>query len=164
MKFVASSFFQLFLYAVICLVGRSEISRADDWPQWLGPQRDGVWRETGIVDRFPESGPKFRWRTPIGAGYSGPAVADGRVYITDRVLPDGTSNPSNAFSRSAVAGKDRVLCIEESSGKILWNHEYGSKYRVSYAAGPRTTPIVDGERIYTLGTMGELLCLAICNG
>ena len=61
-------------------------TRADDWPQWLGPQRDGVWRENGLVDKFPASGPKVRWRTPIAEGYSGPAVAQGRVVITDRVL------------------------------------------------------------------------------
>src|SRR5215471_1170750 len=61
------------------------VARADDWPQWLGPQRDGVWREKGIVDKFPAGGPKARWRTPIGAGYAGPAVVNGRVYVTDRL-------------------------------------------------------------------------------
>ena len=55
--------------------------RADDWPQWLGPQRDGVWRETGIIERFPEGGPAVRWRVPIGGGYSGPAVAEGRAAV-----------------------------------------------------------------------------------
>src|ERR1700751_1359447 len=53
---------------------------ADDWPQWLGPKRDGVWRETGILDKFPIEGPKVRWRHAVGGGYSGPAVADGRVF------------------------------------------------------------------------------------
>src|SRR5262245_34641371 len=52
---------------------------ADDWPQWMGPKRDGVWRETGILDKFPNGGPKVRWRAPIGMGYSGPAVAGGKV-------------------------------------------------------------------------------------
>src|ERR1019366_904561 len=60
-------------------------AHADDWPQWLGPQRDGVWRETGILRKFPAGGPKVRWRTPVGEGYSGPSVAKGKVYITDRV-------------------------------------------------------------------------------
>src|SRR5690348_6147326 len=83
--------------------------RADDWPQWLGPQRDGVWRETGIVDKFPADGPKYRWRTPIGMGYSGPAVANGRVYVTDRFLSEGAQNPKSAFSRgSAIPGNERV--------------------------------------------------------
>lgn len=48
---------------------------AEDWPQWLGPQRDGVWRETGIVETLPTNGFTYRWRTPIGGGYNGPAVA-----------------------------------------------------------------------------------------
>src|SRR5438105_378409 len=67
--------------------------RSDDWPQWLGPQRDGVWRERGILDKFPEGGPRRRWRTPIGAGYSGPAVTAGRVYVTDRIADAVAKNP-----------------------------------------------------------------------
>ena len=63
---------------------------ADDWPQWLGPQRDGVWRETGIVEKFPEGGPKVLWRMEIGGGYTGPAIANGKVYLMDL---DGT-NPT----------------------------------------------------------------------
>src|SRR5688572_10785058 len=58
--------------------------RADDWPQWLGPKRDGVWREGGLVDKFPAGGPVVRWRAEIGPGYTGPAVAGGRVYVMDR--------------------------------------------------------------------------------
>src|SRR4051812_25351224 len=56
---------------------------AEDWPQWLGTKRDGVWREGGLVERFPEGGPKVRWRVPVGEGYTGPAVANGRVYLMD---------------------------------------------------------------------------------
>ena len=59
-------------------------ARADDWPQYLGPKRDGVWRETGIVDTLPKE-PKYLWRTPVGQGYAGPAVADGRVFVTDLI-------------------------------------------------------------------------------
>src|SRR6185503_238177 len=88
--------------------------RADDWPQWLGPQRDGVWRETGILEKFPAGGPKVRWRAPIGGGYTGPAVANGRVYVMDRQLAPGTSNPSNAFSRGEIPGTERVLCLNEA--------------------------------------------------
>src|ERR1700691_4438556 len=76
--------------------------RGDDWPQWLGPKRDGVWRETGILAKFPPGGPKVRWRTPIGEGYSGPSVANGKVYVTDRVA---ANNPKSGFSKKArVAG------------------------------------------------------------
>src|SRR5687767_7692450 len=62
---------------------------ADDWPQWLGPKRDAVWRETGIVEKLPADGLKYRWRMPVGGGYSGPAVARGRVYVMDRQLAQG---------------------------------------------------------------------------
>src|SRR5262245_35707331 len=68
----------------------------DDWPQWLGPQRDGVWREQGLLETFPAQGPKVLWRTPIGEGYAGPAVADGLVVITDHVRAKGATNPKDA--------------------------------------------------------------------
>src|SRR5690349_702561 len=77
------------LAALACTLLIGTAARADDWPQWLGPKRDGVWRETGILDKFPEGGPKVLWRAPIAAGYAGPAVAQGRVYVTDRVLAAG---------------------------------------------------------------------------
>jgi outer membrane protein assembly factor BamB len=134
-------------------------AQADDWPQWLGPKRDGVWRETELLDKFPESGPTIRWRTPIGAGYAGPAVVGGRVFVTDRVLDQGKNNPKNPFARDVVNGKERVLCLEESSGKILWKHDYNSIYEISYPAGPRATPIVHDGKVYALGAMGELTCL-----
>src|SRR5215472_8743578 len=93
-------------------------ARGDDWPQWMGPKRDAVWRETGILDKFPAGGPKVRWRTPLGGGYAGPAVAKGRVYVLDRVLPEGVSNPDNPFATERVPGKERILCLDESTGKI----------------------------------------------
>jgi len=67
----------------------------DDWPQWLGPQRDGVWRETGILEKLPSDGPPIRWRTPIAAGYAGPAVADGRVYVTHHIVAPGATKPAS---------------------------------------------------------------------
>src|SRR5215475_1170094 len=87
-------------------------ARGDDWPQWLGPRRDGVWRETGILDKFPKDGPRVRWRTPIGLGYAGPAVAGGRVYVMDRVLPQGSDNPASGFDSKTVAGQERVVCLD----------------------------------------------------
>jgi outer membrane protein assembly factor BamB len=139
--------------------------RGDDWPQWMGPQRDGVWRETGILTKFPAGGPPVRWRfKELGGGYAGPAVAGGRVYVTDRVLPPDASNPKNPFSRAAVPGSERVLCLDEKTGRLLWKHEYDCPYQVSYPAGPRTTPVVAGGKVYTLGTMGDLLCLGAADG
>ena len=134
-------------------------ARADDWPQWLGPRRDGVWRETGILEKFPKDGPRVRWRTPIGQGYAGPAVADGRVYVLDRVLPGGVTNPTSGFDSKTVAGQERLLCLDEATGKVLWTHEYDCTYNIGYPSGPRATPTVAGGKVYTLGAMGDLRCL-----
>lgn len=125
--------------------------RADDWPQWGGAERDLVWREKGIVDRLPNEGslmPRV-WSTPIGEGYSGPAVADGRVFITDYIRDER---------------QERVLCLDAETGEILWKHEYPAVYTISYPAGPRATPTVDGDRVYTVGAMGDMFCLNVEDG
>jgi outer membrane protein assembly factor BamB len=132
--------------------------RADDWPQWLGPKRDGVWRETGLLDAFPKGGPTVKWRKPVGAGYAGPAVANGRVYVTDFVAAKGAQLPKSGFDMSGIPGVERLLCFRESDGELLWTKEYDCPYRVSYPAGPRTTPAIAGGKVYTLGTMGDLYC------
>ncbi len=142
----------------------SSLARGDDWPQWLGPKRDSVWRETGIMAKFPEGGPRTLWRTPIGAGYAGPAVAGGKVVVTDRVLSEGTKNPASPFDKNTVEGSERVLCLDEATGKILWKREYVCPYQVSYGSGPRTTPVIAGDRVFTLGTMGDLYCLSMKDG
>jgi len=140
------------------------LAAADDWPQWLGPQRDSVWRETGIVQEFPPQGPPVRWRTPIGRGYSGPAVAAGRVYVTDRRLAQRVHNPDNPFQRGTVPGTERIVCLDAASGETLWKHEYDCVYTVSYPAGPRTTPVVAAGKVYTLGAEGDLFCLDAATG
>jgi outer membrane protein assembly factor BamB len=148
------------LLVPLCWVGVE--ARADDWPQWLGPQRDGVWRETGILEKFSAGGPPVRWRVKVGAGYAGPAVAEGRVYVTDRLLPEGTRNPPEVIPRyqaKGIPGSERVLCLNAADGKLLWKHEYDCPYYVSYPLGPRTTPLVKDHRVYTLGTEGNLFCL-----
>lgn len=136
---------------------------ADDWPQWLGPKRDGVWRESGIVKKLPAEF-TYQWRTPIGSGYSGPAVVRDRVYVMDRQLAPNTTNPQNAFSRGEIPGNERVLCIDAHDGKILWKHEYPVAYTVSYASGPRVTPTVADGKVYTLGAEGHLVCLDATKG
>ena len=79
---------------------------ADDWPQWMGPNRDAVWAESGIIEKFPEGGPKVLWRTPIGSGYSGPSVAEGRVYVMDYVTKDNIKRDN--FVRMRLDGDERV--------------------------------------------------------
>ena len=140
---------------------------ADDWPQWLGPQRDGVWREKGLLDKLPPGGPKVLWRTAPGVlseGYAGPAVVDGRVFITDRVRGKDAPAPSGGFDPAKFPGLERVLCLDEKTGAVIWIHSYECTYQVSYAAGPRTTPVVTGGKVYTLGTMGDLICLNARDG
>ncbi|MEI6537533.1 MAG: PQQ-binding-like beta-propeller repeat protein, partial [Verrucomicrobiaceae bacterium] len=137
-------------------------ARAEEWPQWMGPQRDNVWREEGIVESFSATGPKKAWKTPIAGGYSGPAVAGGKVFITDYVTQDNVKVDN--FSRGSFSGTERVLCLDEATGAILWKHEYPCPYTVSYPAGPRTTPLVKEGQVYTLGSEGDLLCLNAENG
>jgi outer membrane protein assembly factor BamB len=154
------------LCATACVAGILLASLADgrDWPQWLGEGREGVWRETGLVDKFPAGGPKVLWRAPVGLGYSGPAVVGDRVYVTDRQKAPAPDKPDPAVKRAGSPGKERVLCLNASDGKEIWKHEYGCPYRISYPFGPRTTPIVQDGRVYTLGAMGDLLCLDAAKG
>jgi outer membrane protein assembly factor BamB len=136
---------------------------ADDWPQWLGPKRDGVWRENGIIiEKFPESGLKVKWRVPVHAGYSGPAVSGGRVYLTDRKA--GTNSGRDPFQRGVIPGNERVLCLNEADGKVVWQHEYDCPYNVSYPSGPRATPLIHDGKVYTLGTEGNLFCFNAVDG
>jgi outer membrane protein assembly factor BamB len=149
--------------SMVVLASMAAHLRADDWPQWGGPQRDNVWRESGILKKLP-SEMKAKWRTPINMGYAGPAVAGGKVFVTDRTLGEGSENPENPFSKSPVTGSERVLCLDANTGKELWKHEYPCIYTVSYPNGPRATPMADGNRVYTLGTMGDFYCLNAADG
>ncbi len=139
--------------------------RADDWAQWLGPKRDGVWRERGIVSRFPSNRLSVSWRAAINGGYSSPAVADGRVFLTDRVAGErDLSAPPGAFDRAKVPGRERILCFRERDGQLLWMQEYDCPYDLAYPSGPRAMPLVDDGRVYTLGADGHLRCLAADSG
>ncbi len=141
------------------------LALAEDWPQWLGPNRDAKWTETGLIEKFSKDGPKVLWEAKVGLGYAGPAVAAGKVFVTDRLVESGSPQPKSAFDKdTVVTGVERVLAFDEKTGKQLWKHEYPCKYRISYAAGPRCTPTVDGDRVYTLGAMGDLLCLNVTDG
>jgi outer membrane protein assembly factor BamB len=134
--------------------------RADDWPQWLGSKRDGIWRETGLIEKFPAGGPKIVWRTPIENGFSGPAVAGGRVFITDRRRArDEKGEPIRPTRDGGFPGTERVLCLNEADGKVIWKHEYDCPYKIYYPNGPRCTPLIHLGKVYTLGAMGDLLCL-----
>ena len=124
---------------------------ADDWPQWRGPNRDGVWSEDGLVEKFADKQLKIRWRQPIASGYSGPTVADGRVYVTDRVV-----EPKQI---------ERVHCFDWKTGQPQWTHSYDCVYEdVGYTAGPRASVTVNDGRAYSLGSMGHLFCFEAATG
>lgn len=130
---------------------------ANDWPEWRGQGRLGIWSDTNIVDTFPEDGLNVSWRVPIHGGYAGPAVANGRVFVTDAFRV-------NARNTEVV---ERVLALDETSGEILWTHEWETNYaglQLAYAIGPRATPTVDGDRVYVLGAMGKLLAVDVADG
>lgn len=147
------------LLAIACV----ESVFAADWPQWLGPNRDSVWREDGIVERFPSGGLKVKWRVPVALGYSGPAVAGGKVYVSDYVLKSGDIS-NNPGGKVKLEGTERLLCFDASTGKPLWKHEYNQPYNISYPSGPRCTPTVDSGRVYSLGAEGKLFCLDADSG
>jgi outer membrane protein assembly factor BamB len=135
---------------------------ADQWPQWMGPKRDNIWREEGIIKEFPEGGPKILWRTPVAGGYAGPAVVDGSVYVMDYVTSDDVKIAN--FERKPSSGTERILCLDEATGKEKWKVEYPVAYDISYPAGPRCTPTVDGGKVYCLGAVGDLHCLDAATG
>ncbi|MCH8332787.1 PQQ-like beta-propeller repeat protein [Candidatus Sumerlaeota bacterium] len=152
---IRTSFFFTLPAALCFLLLAPARGRADDWPQWRGEGRLGVWNETGILKKFPEGGLEFVWRVPIKEGYGGPAVADGRVFVTD-------------FERAPRGeGTERLLCLDEKTGDVLWIHAWQTALRglmPTYANGPRATPTVDGDRVYVQGSTGKLLCLSAEDG
>jgi len=125
---------------------------SDEWPQWRGPGRDGVWKEQGLVEKFERPQLEVRWRAPIGGGYSGPTVAGGRVYVTDRI-----TEPKQ---------QERVHCFDWQTGKPVWTHAYDCVYAIpgGYHAGPRASVTLDAGRAYSLGAMGHLLSLDAAKG
>ncbi|HAY78373.1 MAG TPA: dehydrogenase [Planctomycetaceae bacterium] len=132
------------------VIGSHLLACADDWPQWRGVHRDGVWKEDGLVTKFNAKRLQPVWQVPIEAGYSGPTVAEGRVYISDRIV-----EPEQ---------RERIHCFDEKTGESLWSVEYLCPYTISYTAGPRACITIDGGKAYALGAMGHLHCLDATNG
>ena len=140
-----------FLRVIIIILGIHLPLLAADWPQWRGPNRDGIWREKGIVERFVTEQLPVRWRAEISNGYSGPTAADGRVYVTDRV--------------TAPIQAERVHCFDAMTGAKIWSHDYECKYeQIDHRNGPRAAVTVDDGRAYSLGAMGHLFCFDATGG
>lgn len=122
-----------------------------DWPQWHGPARSNLWRNSKLPTSFATAGPKVLWRQPIGGGYGGIAIAGGRVYVMDR-----QTKPQEV---------ERVLCLDFDTGKTNWVHEYPVNYSgIDYGNGPRATPTVHDGRVYTFGAKANLFCLDAATG
>jgi outer membrane protein assembly factor BamB len=147
--------FRLFCRKVIRLLNVVTLStpliRADDWPQWRGPGRDGVWRETGIVQSFASDVLQPAWTASVGPGYSGPTVAGDRVFLTDRV--------------SAPEEQERVRCFDRTTGRPLWMFAYPCVYRdIDYALGPRAAVTVADGRAFAYGAIGHAHALDVRDG
>ena len=146
------------ILTILFSVALALASPAEDWPQWRGSGRDGVWRETGIRKTFPAEGLPVRWRAPVGYGFSSPVIAKGRVYVTDALL-----------DRPKVRG--RVLCFEEATGKLLWTF---SREKTNYPAwafvpgqepSPNGTSVVQDGKVYATGPQAHnLYCLEAASG
>ncbi len=131
-------------------VSFSAVAAADDWPQWRGPERNGISQETGLLQEWPDGGPKQLWQsTDVGGGYSTPAVVGDRIYLLG---DDGET--------------ESVLALSTNDGKTLWSQTIG---KVGPNEGPqypgsRSTPTLDGDRLFALASGGDLACLESATG
>lgn len=132
--------------AVFCLSQLFGHAGAEDWPQWRGVNRDGVWNVDAVVDNLPSGQLPLVWSIPIEAGYSGPTVSNGRVYVMDR-------------KQVGAKQTERVLCFDSETGSAIWQYEYEANYTVSYTAGPRASVTIESGKAYSVGAMGHFCCL-----
>ncbi len=131
------------LFILLCFTAINPIY-SQDWPQYLGPNRNSVSVEKGILRTWPEKGPEVLWTASIGIGYGGPVIKDGKIYLLDRDDKVG----------------DKLRCFDLSNGKELWNFAYDAPGSVMFP-GSRSVPAIDGNRIYSCGPYGDLYCIDI---
>ena len=138
----------LTVVAVAISISVSACARASDWPQWRGPDRTEVSKETGLLKQWPASGPKRVWLYEnAGNGYSGPAIAGGKLFTM------GTRD-----------GGEILIALDANTGKEIWTAKIGPVLNNDWGDGPRGTPAVDGDRVYALGGQGNLICASIADG
>ncbi len=135
--------FKIPAFALFMLVSVVNIN-AQDWPQYLGPKRNGTSDQKGILRSWPEKGPDVLWTVDVGIGFGGPVIKEGKVYLLDRDDKVG----------------DKLRCLDLSSGKELWNFGYPAPGSVMFP-GSRSVPAIDGNRIYSCGPYGNLYCIDI---
>ena len=132
---------------------------ADDWPNWNGAHHDGVSRETGFADAWPNDGLPVKWTREIGAGFSSMAV------VSERLLAMGHHSETKNGDSESGDGFETVWCLHPQTGDVLWKHEYPGKLLPNlHEGGPCSTPTVDGDVVYTLGKEGQLFCLNLIDG
>lgn len=124
-----------------------DVGQLGEWPQWRGPLRDGISHETGLLASWPKDGPKQIWQAPAGEGYSSLAVFNRR-----------------AFTLFQDSQNEAIVSWDAETGQELWRYPYPSQYVDPQGSGPRSTPAVDGDRVYTVGAKGMLHCLKATNG
>ncbi len=130
------------------LVLTASFAAGDDWPQWRGPQRNDKSAEKGLLSQWPAEGPKQLWLfKDAGVGYSGFSVVKGKL-----------------FTMGGRNGKEEVICLDANTGKELWATPLSDIYDNNWGNGPRSTPTVDGERVYALTGKGTLACLEAADG
>ncbi len=136
----------LILAASAVLIAAAPAS-SPDWPQWRGPNRDAVAKESGLLTQWPESGPPLAWKSSgLGGGFSSVAISGNRIYtLGDR------------------QGHQELVAMNLADGKILWTAKVGPVWEDEYG-GPRGTPTVDGDRVYALGSDGDLVCVQAATG
>jgi outer membrane protein assembly factor BamB len=136
-----SSFFVV--SALFCASGAAFSVRAADWPQWRGPNRDGISAETGWSTTWPASGPKVLWKANFGQGCSSFSVAGNRAFTM--------GNNQNAGA---------VYCLDTQTGQVVWKHEFPSPLDGKmFEGGQCSTPTVDGDSVFALGRQGQFFCL-----
>ena len=126
-------------------LGAGFTAHAADWPQWRGPGRTGISGEAGWAARWPAAGPRKVWSAKVGEGYSSAVVAGGRLYTT--------GNSGN---------QDTVVCLNADTGKPVWRYSYPCA--AGDYGGPRATPTVSGNLLYTLSREGQAFCFNTANG
>jgi outer membrane protein assembly factor BamB len=131
------------LFAALLVAVSVSGTRAADWPAVYGPKRDGTSDQKGLLRAWPKEGPKVLWSVDVGPGFGGAAISDGKAYLLDRDEKVG----------------DRLRVFDVATGKELWSFAYDAPGTFMFP-GSRTTPTVDGDRVYTSGPLGDLYCLS----
>ena len=142
----------------------------NEWPQWRGPRRDAISTDTGLLQAWPEEGPKLAWKASgLGGGFSSVSVTGGRIYTMGDILPPPPADAAPADPKAkkkggAPTGKQYVVALDAADGHELWRTQIGPSFEQTGYFGPRCTPTVDGDRVYALGTDGDFLCLEAATG